>query len=156
MHSGYSWKGEYLVWDRASFRHSDLRTVSTSLNQRVGKLYVSRLCIPPKAGVIFPLKEHYEKINAELFDPRIVLDDLSSEEAQAARAPTFMDDPDVTVTVPENKSLPGNLDVKSESVRLHEPGDDKRDLVAEDGLSPGLFEQQRADCSLGLLIKGNR
>ena len=67
LHPGYGWKGEYLVWDRASFQHSDLRSVSTHLHQRVGKPYVTRLCVFPEAGISFPLKEHYEKVNCEYY-----------------------------------------------------------------------------------------
>ena len=87
LHPGYGWKGEYLVWDRASFQHSDLRSVSTHLHQRVGKPYVTRQCVLPEAGISFPLKEHYEKVNADLFDPRITMEDYEpNEEARIARA----------------------------------------------------------------------
>ena len=84
------WKGEYLVWDRATFRHSDLRAHSTHLHQKISKPYVTRLCSLPDKGVVFPLKEHYERINAELFDPKIIEDDYEPHDAAAeARAPAF-------------------------------------------------------------------
>jgi hypothetical protein len=92
LHPGYDWKGEYLVWDRASFQHSDLRSVATHLHQRVGKPYVTRLCTLPEVGITFPLKEHYEKVNADIFDPRITNDEFEPhEEARKARAPSFLD-----------------------------------------------------------------
>jgi hypothetical protein len=75
LHPGYGWKGEYLVWDRASFQHSDLRSVAMHAHQNVGKPYVTRLCLMPEAGITFPLKDQYERINADVFDPRITNDD---------------------------------------------------------------------------------
>ena len=43
-----------------------------------------------KKGVFFPLKKDYERINGELFDPRITDDDYEpQEEAMKARAPIF-------------------------------------------------------------------
>ena len=82
------------MWDRSSFKHSDLRTVSTSFHQRVGKPFVTRLCILPEAGITFPLNEQYDKIHAELLGPRIVSEEYEPhEDARAARAPTFADDP---------------------------------------------------------------
>ena len=62
----------------------------------MGKPYITRQCSLPEAGVPFPLKEHYEKINAELFDPRITTEDYEpSEEAQKARAPSFDDNAEI-------------------------------------------------------------
>ena len=54
---------------------------------------MTRLCSFPEIGVTFPLKEHYEKVNADIFDPRITTEDYEpQEDALRARAPSFDED----------------------------------------------------------------
>jgi hypothetical protein len=84
LHPGYAWKGEYLVWELDSFQYSDLRTVSTNHHQGVGTPHVTKVCWLPTTGLIFPLKRDYDRVNMELFDPRIINDEYEPHE-EAAR-----------------------------------------------------------------------
>ena len=54
IHPGYTWKGEYLVWELDSFQKSDLQTLSTYWQ---GVLHVTKVCHLPAAGLSFPLKK---------------------------------------------------------------------------------------------------
>ena len=53
LHTGYAWKGEYLVWELDSFQSSDLRTVATNYHQGVGVPHVTKVCSLPTKGLVF-------------------------------------------------------------------------------------------------------
>jgi hypothetical protein len=87
------------------------------LHQQVGKPFVTRACALPEEGIVFPLKAHYEKVNAELFDPRITHEDYEPhEEAQKARAPSFEDEADLHPKKEEPKAEETTEDVKAEKL----------------------------------------
>jgi len=87
IHPGYSWHGEYLVWELTSFRRADLWCSSTRHNQsNVGTPHVTRMCELPVDGLTFPLKADYDRINTGHFDPRITVEDYDPWEiAELAR-----------------------------------------------------------------------
>ena len=93
MRSACEWGKSYRVWELRLFRNADLRTEATWEVQRVGEPSVVGRCELPADGLIkFPLKEHYDKVNVDVFNPLLIDDDLMPgaevpEEARLARAP---------------------------------------------------------------------
>ena len=71
------------MWELNSFQKSGLRTVSTYWHQDVGVPHVTKVCHLLVAGLSFPLKQDYEGVNMELFDPRIVNEDFFPQEEAA-------------------------------------------------------------------------
>ena len=141
LHSGYGWKDEYLVWDQASFKHSDLRSVSTHLHQQVGKPFVTRVCTLPEDGIVFPLKAHYEKVNAELFDPRITNEDYEPhDEARQARAPSFDED----AVVPPKKEEP-KPEEATDDIKAEDAADDLEETIKAEEPDDGMSSSQCAE-----------
>ena len=73
LHSGYTWKGEYLVWRLSEFRRADLMVSATKHKQRGVALPHSTKCVVlPKSGLQFPLKKDYDRVNQAMFDQSVV------------------------------------------------------------------------------------
>ncbi len=71
--AGYSWRGEYLVWDLVEFQKADLRTTSNQYKQRATSLpHSSKVLHLPAGEITFPLKKVYDRVNTAVFDPSVV------------------------------------------------------------------------------------
>ncbi len=66
LHSGYKWKGEFLVWGLEEFVHADLSKKARNVHQKLGKPHITKRCILHNQTLSFPCKAVYEHLNCTL------------------------------------------------------------------------------------------
>ena len=88
MNRVHDWSGKYLVWPLHNFSDCDLRTTATYRNQKIGQPLVVKRCeLPVEEGLKFPLKEEYDRINSQVYDPRFEDTDPKEDDDDPIGAP---------------------------------------------------------------------
>ena len=82
-----------MVWDLHTFKHADLRGASNCKQQNVGIPHTTKVCHMPPEGLVFPLKDKYDKINRDIFNPLLNDSEFDGDE-EALRARGWNDEPE--------------------------------------------------------------